>query len=101
MFGGGFFSFGEDVLIGHCCTFMDGDGHRILSNGCIINKDDGIHVGNHVWFGRECLILEGSTICDNVVFGARSVVNGSYKTNNAVYVGTPAKLKKDNISWKH
>lgn len=93
-------SFGDDVLVGHCCSFIDGDGHSIMSKGVVINRASGFQIGNHVWFGRECLVLKGTKICDNVVFGARSIVSGKYTTENAVYVGSPAKKIKDNIEWK-
>lgn len=94
-------SFGDDVLIGHCCNFMDCDGHPIMIDGEVINEDAGYHIGNHVWLGRECLVLKGAETCDNIVFGARSVVRGKYTTCNAIYVGSPAKLKKENIMWSH
>ena len=35
-----------------------------------------IVVGNDVWFGRECLILPGTTIGDGTIIAARSVVAG-------------------------
>ena len=80
---------------------MDCDGHPIMIDGEVINEDAGYHIGNHVWLGRECLVLKGAETCDNIVFGARSVVRGKYTTCNAIYVGSPAILKKENITWSH
>lgn len=80
---------------------MDCDGHPIMNEGVVINGDAGYHIGNHVWLGRECLVLKGTKTCDDIVFGARSVVSGIYTTHNAVYLGSPAKLKKENITWRH
>lgn len=94
-------SFGDDVLIGHCCIFIDDDGHTIIKDGEIINASKGYHIGNHVWFGRECLILKGTTTADNIVFGARSIVSGNITEENTIVVGAPAKIVKRNISWSH
>ncbi len=46
--------FGDDVQIGHNCIFIADDGHKITQNGERINERKGYHIGNHVWFGREC-----------------------------------------------
>ena len=94
-------SFGDDVLIGHNCTFIDDDGHGIIQDGKINNKKRGYHIGNHVWFTRECLILKGTRTCDNIVFGARSLVSGSYSESNVVYAGQPTKIVKRDIDWCH
>ncbi len=92
-------TFGDSVLVGHQCTFIDCDGHSILRDGVVINETAGYHIGNHVWFGRECLVLKGTRVCDNVIFGARSTISGNYKVENAVYVGAPAKTIKDGVIW--
>lgn len=94
-------SFGENVLIGHNCTFIDDDGHQLLQEGRIINEKRGYHIGNHVWFGRECLTLKGTSTCDNIVFGARSLINGHYNESEVVYAGSPAKIVKRNVQWVH
>lgn len=94
-------SFGNDVLIGHHCTFIDDDGHDLFVDNKMVNYPKGYHIGNHVWFGRECLVLKGSTTVDNIVFGARSVICGHFTETGVVYAGTPIKVVKRNICWKH
>lgn len=94
-------SFGDDVLIGHHCTFIDDDGHDLFVDNKKVNYPKGYHIGNHVWFGRECLVLKGSTTVDNIVFGARSVICGHFTETGVVYAGTPIKVVKRNTCWKH
>jgi acetyltransferase-like isoleucine patch superfamily enzyme len=48
-----------------------------------------IVVGNNVFIGMNTLILPGTTIGDNVIIGAGSVVRGNIKSN-AIYAGNPA-----------
>ncbi len=49
-----------------------------------------IIIGNNVFIGMDAMILPGTTIGDNVIIGARSVVKGSVKSNS-VYAGVLAK----------
>ncbi|QLL74726.1 acyltransferase [Lactobacillus crispatus] len=47
-------------------------------------------IGNNVFIGWGATILGGSTIGDNVIIGANSVVSGEVESNS-VYAGNPAK----------
>lgn len=94
-------SFGDNVLIGHKCVFIDDDGHSIFTDGKRINEKKGYHIGNHVWFGRECLILKGTKTGNDIVFGARSTISGTIQDSNTIMVGSPVKAVKQNIEWQH
>jgi len=52
-----------------------------------------IKIGNDVWIGVESLIMDGVTIGDGAVIGARSVVTKNIPPY-AIAVGTPAKIVK-------
>lgn len=47
-------------------------------------KKTEIKIGNNVWIGANSVILRGSTIGDNCIIGAGSVINGIYESNNIV-----------------
>lgn len=52
-----------------------------------------IHIGSDVWIGAEAMILDGVTVGDGAVIGARSVVTKDVPPY-AVVVGCPAKIIK-------
>ena len=54
---------------------------------------DDIIIGNNVFIGANCVILPGTSIGDNVVVGAGSVVKGSLNGGN-VYAGSIARKIK-------
>jgi acetyltransferase-like isoleucine patch superfamily enzyme len=65
-----------------------------------INKNSDIYIGYHVWIGMYTLILKGSSIANNCVIGAGSLVTGKNDTENSIYIGRPAVLKKTEINWE-
>lgn len=65
--------------------------HTLL--GFLPDKWEDISIGNNVWIGRGCVILPGTTIENNVVVAANSVVKG-YLQSNSMYGGCPVKLIK-------
>lgn len=58
------------------------------------NKVAKIEIGKNVWIAQNCTILKGSTIGDNVVCAAKSVVTGKNIPMNAIVAGVPAKIIK-------
>ncbi len=92
---------GDGSFIGTASKFRTSDAHKLYDkNGVWLNPPADIVIGNHVWIGQECLILKKTVVPDNCVIGARSLLNKEYKTKNALLVGSPAVIKKRNISWE-
>lgn len=56
-----------------------------------------INIGNDVWIGAEAMVLDGVTVGDGAVIGARSVVTKDVPPY-AVVVGCPAKILKYRFS---
>ncbi len=54
----------------------------------------GITIGDNVWIGAKCVILDGVTIGDNSVIGAGSVVTKNVPPN-VLALGTPANVKRE------
>ena len=93
--------FGSDVLIGPQCYISDSDGHSLMSlDGAVINEDEAIKVGRHVWLGRGVFILKGSEIGEDCVVGAASVVNRKIRLSNVIIAGVPAKVVKESVDWR-
>lgn len=60
-------------------------------------------IGKNVYIGAGTIILPGTTIGDNTIVAAGSVVKGILK-KNSVYVGSPARyletVKEMEVKWK-
>jgi acetyltransferase-like isoleucine patch superfamily enzyme len=54
----------------------------------------GIIIGDDVWIGAGCTILDGVNICNRCIIAAGSVVNRSISTPG-LYAGVPATLKRE------
>jgi acetyltransferase-like isoleucine patch superfamily enzyme len=82
---------GNDCLIACNTTIID-VGHEFIKNTKINEQPvtcGEIHIGNDVWIGTSCIILQGVTIGDGVVIGAGSIVTKSIPSYQ-VWAGTPA-----------
>lgn len=53
-----------------------------------------IRIGSNVWVGANVVILPGSSIGDNSIIGAGSVVAGEI-ASNCLAIGNPASVKKN------
>lgn len=65
------------TLLGSCNDLLPDPGGRVV-------------IGNNCFIGYQALILKGTTIGDNVIIGARSVVKGNVPSNT-VWAGVPAR----------
>lgn len=88
---------GEDVAISHNVTIMDSDAHELIIDG--YKKTKPVHIGNHVWIGSGAMILKGVRIGDGAVVAAGSIVTKNVP-NNSLVAGVPAKIIKEDITWK-
>ncbi len=89
---------GENTMIGGNCQITDTDGHplwppeeRHVYSGD--EHDSDVFIGNNVFIGINVIILKGSTIGDNSVIAAGSIVNGEIP-GNCLAAGVPAKVIK-------
>lgn len=97
---------GRNVLIGHNVLIMDYDAHTVLYDNlstkqlqnCIDRKEE-IVIHDNVWIGARVTILKGVTIGAGSIVGANSCVVCDIPPN-ALAVGNPAKIVKENISWQ-
>ncbi len=92
---------GERCLFSNEITFRSGDSHVITDlNDTRINPAEDISVGDHTWIGNQVVILKGANIGTDSVVGTRSLVTGKTFPNNAIIAGSPAKVIKENITWR-
>ena len=84
-------SIGDYVKIGDQVHIYDSDFHQVTADQDVFQKP--VVIGNNVWLGAKSMILAGSTIGDNSVIAAGSIVKGEIPAN-CVAAGTPAKVLK-------
>src|SRR5699024_5079704 len=58
-----------------------------------------ILIGNHVWLGKQAVVLAGARIGDGSVIGFRSLVTRAVP-NNCIAVGSPVKVVRLDITWE-
>lgn len=86
---------GNDCIISFDCKILDTDMHKI--NDELHNEP--IKICNHVWIGIGSIILKGVTIGDGAIIGAGSVVTHDIPPG-CMAAGNPARVIKENVTWK-
>ncbi|GAB6900706.1 acyltransferase [Kineosporia succinea] len=97
---------GTDVIIGEDCMFSFSveirttDTHAIydIDSGNRINPDKPILIGDHVWLGKQAIVLKGASIGSGSVAGARAIVSGKVPPLSVV-AGVPARVVRSNVVW--
>lgn len=92
---------GDDCMFAHGYEIRTSDMHPIydLKTGQRLNFGASISIGNHVWLGRDVVILKGASISDNVVIGINSVVSKDIDIRNSIAIGSPAKVIRKDVIW--
>lgn len=99
--GGKTIKIGDGSLLSNNIEIHTTDYHGIYNlQGERINPDKDISIGKYVWIGLGAKILKGTEIADGCVVGANAMLSGLYQKENALIVGNPAKIKKEQIFWK-
>lgn len=98
---------GTTLSIGRNCLIANvrartSDSHHIidLATNKSINPPGDIIVEDRVWMAEDVLLLKNTRIGSNSVIGARATVSGEIPPN-CLAVGTPAKVIRENISWRY
>ncbi len=96
---------GDNTRIGANCKIVDNDFHPID----LTPRREGLNeeytkrapiiIGNDCFIGMNSIILKGTTLGNNVVVGAGSVVHGSFP-DNCIIAGNPAKIIKHIDSYE-
>lgn len=82
---------GNDVAIGPFCSFFChsnnySTGEKLFRKNYL---DGDIKIGSNVFIGAQCVIQPGTTIEDDVIIAANSVVKGKVESG-FIYGGSPA-----------
>lgn len=92
---------GCDVQFAWDSLVMDSDAHKIYAeNGVRMNEDRHVIIGNKVWLACQNTVLKGTTIGNNCVVGACSLLNRAYNEDNVIIAGSPARVVKQISGWE-
>ncbi|MGN6162341.1 MAG: acyltransferase [Marmoricola sp.] len=58
-----------------------------------------IHLGRHLWLGRDVIITGHVEIGDDCVIGTRSMVRGQKIPANSAVAGVPARVIREGVTW--
>ena len=86
---------GDNCVIASGVQIIDSNGHKVHSLNRTIGRDEPkpINIGNNVWVGLNAIILKGTSIGNNSVVAAGSVVKGSFPSNTLIQ-GNPAQVAR-------
>jgi acetyltransferase-like isoleucine patch superfamily enzyme len=84
---------GDHVAMANDVTFITHDGGLWCygENESEFDVFGRIRIGNNVHIGMKCIFLPNTSIGDNCIIGAGSVVRGNF-ADNSVIVGNPAQV---------
>lgn len=94
--------FGEKFLCGWSCSFLDWDGHDIVSIPAevVLNAPKPIIIGNHCWVSANATILKGVHLADETIIPYGSIIAKSNETPYCCFGGAPNRILKENITRK-
>lgn len=91
---------GKNCMLSRNITILSSDGHDIYQNLKKINHAKSIIIENDVWIADNVILLKGAFISTGSVVGTGSIVTKQFKQKNAIIVGNPAIIVKENIRWE-
>ena len=60
-----------------------------------------IRIGRHVWLGRDAVVTGHTDLGEGVVVGQGSLVRGQKVPAHTAVVGSPARVVREGIAWRH
>lgn len=92
--------FGDNCLLSWNISILDGDGHELLDLSHSINSkhESSIIIGNHVWICMNSMILKGTSVMDDSIIGAGSIISKKFDEPNLMIAGINKVIKKQ-INW--
>ena len=91
---------GNDCMFSTNCELRTSDDHSIFCGEERINPARNTLVGDNVWFGENVVCLKGAEIADGDVIGHSSICTKGIYEKNSIYVGSPARKIRNNITWE-
>jgi tetrahydrodipicolinate N-acetyltransferase len=91
---------GSNCAVSWNTNILDTNIHELVVQGTPRPRSQSIYIGDRVWVGTGAIVLPGVTVGDGAVIAAGSVVKSDVPPN-AVVAGNPARVVRENVSWRH
>ena len=91
---------GDENMYGWNISFNTSDGHHIYNADKEKPMEGDITIGNHVWIASHCIIGKNTQVADGSVVAQHSLLSKHYDAPNVLIGGMPARILKENYSWK-
>ena len=89
---------GSGCAISWGVRILDSDIHKLVRDG-ETSPHAPIYIGKDCWIGTNAIVLKGTRLGDGSVVAAGAVVASKVPPNSLV-AGVPARVMRENITWK-
>lgn len=98
----GHISIGCGAWVSWDTWICDTDFHQVIDieTGEASNPNGEVIIGNNVWIAANSMIMKGAQIPDGCIIGTGSLVRNPFSDANCLLAGSPAKVKRQNVTWK-
>lgn len=86
---------GNNCVVASGVSIIDSNGHETYSTDRTVGVDtpESVAIGDNVWIGLNAIVLKGTTIGNNSIVSAGSVVKGDFPENSLIS-GNPGNIVK-------
>lgn len=91
---------GRRVAVSWNTLIMDTDFHPVKNvlTGALSEVSRPVVIGDRCWLGARSVVLKGGKIAAGCIVGAGSVVTGAFREENSLIAGSPARVRKQNVT---
>lgn len=95
-------SIGDDCMLSYDIEIRTSDAHSVLNHetGKRVNPAKDVSIGNHVWIGKEVMIMPGCAVANDVIIGARTILTSDVEESHVAVAGVPGRIVSRNRSWQ-
>lgn len=94
---------GDNTIMSIGIVIRPTDIHSVIdinTNNILNIPKHPVVIGNHCWIGQGAFFLKGAVVPDNTIVGMGAVVAKEFEKNYTAIAGNPAKVIKENVTWR-
>ena len=97
----GHITIGSGCLVSWNTWICDTDFHKVVDveTGKVSNPNGEVVIGNNVWMAANSQVMKGAQIPDWCIVATGSLVRSAFTESNCLLAGSPAKVKRQKVTW--